>query len=219
MEEENKKLLEQVATLTAQIATITGERDSFKKEAEESKSTITKLGDDITKKDQLIEAKNRDLVGARKTYKKLTEMTQEEKDQLTDAEKELKERQEVLENQQKDFENRQNDLRVKEVTARRDAIINKMAGGKPEFIEKIKANWAKLNTSIVEKASTEEELKVLVGDAYNMLGSIKPEAVREVIGASGAGEAGGEGRQDFTTTPEGQSLAGALGIDLSAPKK
>lgn len=209
-EEEIKKMQEENAKLKADNATLATERDTLKNDN-------TKLTGDIVEKDKIIEQKTKDIVGARQQYKKLSDMTQAEKDQLSKAELELKQRQEELEAQTAEFQKKQIEENQKQVTARRDAVISKMAGGKPEIIAKMKENWSKIDKGITEKATTDDEIAKIATDAYNMLGSIKPAEVNKVVSGAGNGEAGDGTKQDFTDTPEGKALAGALNIDLTPP--
>ncbi len=209
----------QVATLTTQVTTVTGERDAATKERDTFKADNTKLGEDLKAKDVVIDQKNKDLVGARKQYKKLSDMTQEEKDALSAKEIELQERQEKLEADDAAWKQGQAAEAKKQVEARRDAIITKLAGGKADIIAKMKENFGKLNPDLVAKATTEAELTTLATDSYNMLGSIKPAAVAGAVAASGAGEAGSGGTADFSESADGKALAGALGLPTEDAKK
>lgn len=199
------------ATLTTQVETVTKERDA-------AVGDVTKLGADLKKKDEIIDQKNKDIVGARKEYKKLSEMSQEEKDKLSAAELQLQERQEKLEKDQADFQAQQLEATKKETDSRRTGIFNKLVGSKPELVKKMEENWGKLDKGLTEKATTPEEIEKLAGDAFNMLGAIKPDAVRAAVSTGGNGEAGNGAATDFSETAEGKALASALGVNIEPPK-
>jgi SMC interacting uncharacterized protein involved in chromosome segregation len=187
MEEELKKLQEQIATLQKTVA----------------------------EKDVLIAQKNQDLVGQRKQYKKLADMTQEEKDALSQKEIELQERQEVLDEQLRQFETKQTELLQKEVGSRKDAALRRIVGDNKEYAEKIRANFDKIKDS--DKAITDDEVSALMNTAVNMLGDERPSPVSEALNSYGdapsSAKAGG-----FADTPEGQQLAAQMGI-APAPRQ
>lgn len=215
-------LTKQVASLTAQVQTVTAERDQARKD-------VTKLGDDIKKKDALIEQKNQDIIGIRKASglerKKLAEMTEAEKAALSEKEIELQRRQEEMEADQlkrdeemKKWREEQAAEAKKQLDAKRAGIFTKLAGKNPDILKKLEENWGKLNKELTDKATTEEEITSLANDAYNMLGSIKPEAVRQAVQQSGAGEAGdGQGNAEDQAMVKG--LSEQLGVPIDAPKK
>jgi chromosome segregation ATPase len=215
-----QELTNQVATLTAQVQTVSAERD-------QARGDVTKLGEDIKKKDVLIEQKNQDIIGIRKAAglekKKLAEMTEAEKAALSEKEIELQQRQEQLEADQAKRDEEQKTWREqvaaenkKQVDARRTSVFGKMAGKNPEILKKLEENWSKLDKELTNKATTEEEISTLAQDAYNMLGSIKPEAVRQVVQKSGAGEAGEDaGNAEDAAVVKG--LSEALGVPIDAP--
>lgn len=188
----------------------------IQKMKDEHEAKVTELEKLVAEKDVLISQKNDDLVGQRKHYKKLADMTQEDKDSLSQKELELQERQEAMEAEQEKFQNEQLEVQGREVKARLDAAIKKHVGDNDEFATKLRANFELIKDS--ENAVTEEEVSGLMSTAYNMLGEEKPSPVDATIGTSG-GAPGDSSTGGFADTPEGQGLAGTLGLTTpEAPK-
>lgn len=216
----------EISDLKAQVETLTKERDTAKTEAatvtterDSLKADNTKLGQDIKDKDGVIDQKNRDIVGLRKEGKKLKDMTEAEKAELTKTELELKQKSEELADRQAKFEGDQLAEQKKQVEARQTAIFSKMVGGKPELLAKLKENWGKLDATLTSKATTEEEISKLAGDAYNMLGTLKPNPVVDAIVKGGNGGTPDGTQPNFAETPDGQALASNLGINVGQNAK
>lgn len=176
--------------------------------------TVAERDKTIAEKDAVIDQKNQDIVGARKEYKKLKELTDEERQNLSQKEIELHEAALDLQRRQEDFEKLQTDARQKEVDERRTNAIAKIAGKDAELAKKIEDNFK----SIVghDKAQTEAEISQFVEKAFNMTGQARPDPVREAM--NGEGDAPGTGGGDnFAETSQGKELAGMLGLNQEAP--
>lgn len=175
-----------------------------------------KLGEDLTKKDELIRQKTQDIVGVRReAQKKLSEMSKEDLDKMTEKEKELQARQEAIEAQTAEFEAKQKEAQQKEISYRRSEAIRKIAGKDVELAKKIEANFGRIKDS--EVAQTPDEIERIASEAFNMTGASRPQsAMQTVMNNVGSGDAapGGEGKT-FADTPEGQSLAQALNLPTS----
>lgn len=198
-EEEIKELQDKATELEKQVA-----------EAEKSKADYEKT---IAEKDALIKQKTEDVVGARKKFKKLEEMSEEEKEAMTEKEIELQQRQEELDARQAKAEEAQKETLQKEINARRANAIKAYAGEDEELAQKIEANFGRISDS--KGAQTEDEIRAVVQDAYNMLGTPAPsDAVSGAFTQGGDGRAGDTSNKgDFSETPKGKDLAGSLGLN------
>lgn len=202
-EEEIKELQDKSAELEKQIKEA---EEAGAKQKEEYEKTIAE-------KDELIKQKTEDVVGARKKFKRLEEMSEEEKEAMTEKELELQERQEALDARQAASEKAMKETQQREVDARRANAIKRIAGDDEELQAKIEANYGRITDA--SKAQTEEEIRSIAQDAYNMLGT--PASSNPVEGAFGDGGYGDAGdvvkKQDFSETPKGKSLADSLGLN------
>lgn len=165
----------------------------------------------IADKDRVIAQKTDDVVGARREYKKLADMTEAEKSAMSEKEIELQERQEAHEARVAAFEVQQAESLKKEVDARKDRVIARMAGKDPELAQKIRDNYDRIVDS--SKAQTEEEVGKVVQEAFNMTGAPQPDPMRAAIQGSGVGEAGADSSGDsFADTTAGKELSSAMGL-------
>lgn len=166
----------------------------------------------IKEKDGIITQKNDDIVKQRQGYhKKLSELSEAEKAQMSEKEIELQQRNEELAERQEKFENDQKEFLAKEVGSRKDKLATRLAGKNPELKQKILDNMSRLNG--IDAAQTEEELTVFAKDAYNMLGVPSANPVEEILGGGGEGRAPGQKEENgFAESEQGKSLANALGL-------
>jgi len=202
MDELQKKvdaLTKELETAKAQSLVATKERDDLKTSAE-------KLAKDLKKKDEIIEQKNKDLVGQRQQYKKLSERPKEELDGMSDAEKESIKRQEEHDAKMAQLEKENKEFRDKEVTSRRESVIKRIVGNNPDIRKKFDEKLALINPELLNKAQTEDELAPLISDAYGMLGIAKPNPLTAAMGGQGNAPAEGQQSQNFADTPEGQAM-------------
>lgn len=177
---------------------------------EELREENERLKADLVEKDKLIALKNQDIVGTRQKYKKLADMTEDERMSLTETEVELKRRAEELEKKQSDFEKSQKEFAQKEITTRRENAIKKLVGSNAEIAEKVKANFARIKDA--EGAQTEEEITRLATEAFNMLGDDRPKPIDSVIADQGL--MASEGIMNSEATPAVKDLASKMGITI-----
>lgn len=187
---------------------------------EKTAGDLTTAQATIAEKDGIIATKNADLINARKAhekeYKKLADMSEAEKANLSDKEKELLERQEKLESDQREFATKQAESLKKEVDARRARAFEKIVGTKdPELRKKLEDSFGKIVDS--DKAQTDEEIAAVALSAFNMLGVPRPEGVRNAINESGGGSAGGAVEGDFAETTGGKGLLSAMNLPTEVP--
>lgn len=183
---------------------------------EELEAKVTELTETVAEKDKLIEQKNADIVGARRQYKKLADMTEEEKQQLSEKELELQQRMEEHEERVSKFEKEQAEQATKEREARRDAAISKIVGENKELGDRVRNNYDRIKDS--GDASTVEEIAKVADEAFNMLGEERPNPIDAVVGGQGGGEApGGSGNSGFADSDRGKGLSEALGLPQQNP--
>lgn len=198
-EEEKKKMKDLEDSLAAE-----------KKAREDAETAHAK---EIEKKDALIEQKTRDIVGARKEYKKLSDMTEEEKKGMSAKEMELQKRQEEHEAEVAQFKKDQSERDQKEIEARRERAITKIAGKDPELQGKVKGAFSKIVDH--DKAQTDEEIEAIATSAFNMLGIPKSDPVRDVMNGGGGGAPDGNGGgSNFADQKAGKDLSAAMGLPV-----
>jgi len=206
MNEEEYKA--KIVELEGKITTLTKENEDYKagstefdKQIKEKEETIAKLKED---------AKNQGL-----NFKKLRDMTEAEKELLTEKEKELMERQEAQEEALKKFQDDQTNFTKKQKDALIDTLAMKKAGGNKELADKIKITLNKING--IDNLTTEAELMPEIEFAFNGLGiQTKTDPLNEAHNTGGGtGEYTPDG--SYAETTEGKSLAGALGLSQAQP--
>lgn len=198
MEEELKKTQDE---LEAERAERAAEKEDFEKK--------------LAEKDALIEQKTNDVVNARRKYKKLSDMTEEEREAMTEKELELQERQEKVEEEAARIQKEANERIEREVGARRAAAIKKLAGNDEELAKKISDNYGRITDA--KNAQTEDEIAQIANDAYNMLGTPSRDGVTGAIASGGSGNPGDGGdRTDFSDTEAGKQLASAMNLNQAS---
>lgn len=224
-DQEIADLKAKLGTATAQVSELTEASKKATADAKKATDDLRNAQKTIADKDAIIETKNKDIVGARKTYKKLSEMTQKERDDLSAQDLEAKERAEKLEadqaelaKKQADFEKSQNEATQKDKDARTERLIRKQVGNDQKYIDLVKANISRLSDS--GKALTDEEIAKVVETGVNMLGSDRPDPIRGAIGGGdGEADAGGRPTGGFSDTDAGKGLAAALGLgEIKTPQ-
>jgi len=190
------------------------------KENAEFKDSNTKLGEDIKERDDSILDLKKNAKERGEQFKKLKDMSEAEKELLSEKELEIMKRTELLEEDRvKDREDRAvYDKKIKDGTI--NNLATKLAKGNADLAEQIKINLKKLSPELLDKAQTEEELTPYVTDAFNMTGAGSgPEALRTAHNTDGS-PARLEGTADFSDSKEGKDLAGAMNLEQSkeAPK-
>lgn len=181
----------------------------------ELEGQVATLTQTVKDKDLIITQKNQDIVGVRKKYKKLDEMSDEEKANLTPeqiAEKEAMD--EIVTNQEKLAEETAS-TQAKELLERRTQIARKMVGDNQEAIDKVLKNFDLIKGA--ELATTETEIAPFMTTALNMLGSDRPDPVRSAMNAGG-GDAPSMAPGQFADSQQGAELATMMGLPTEAPK-
>jgi hypothetical protein len=191
--------------------------DPKDKEIADLKAKVTELEGTIQQKDILIEQKNQDIVGARRETQKLKELTETEKEAMTAREIELHNAALTLQADQEKFQSEQKEVQKRQVKETKQRLIAKLAGKNPEIAKKVAENLSKING--VDNAITESELAPFITDAYNMLGTLKPATVNNVLtdGSGDAPDSTTQTPENFAEQPEGVALAGALGLAIGKP--
>ncbi len=188
---------------------------AYKAKIAELEGQVATLTQTVKDKDVIIAQKTADVVGARKKYKLLSEMSDEEKANLTPEQIADKEAQdEIVINQEKLAEQAALD-RAKEVTERRTQIARRLVGDNQEAIDKVLKNFDLIKGA--DLATTESEIAPFMNTALNMLGSDRPEPVRSAINGGG-GEAPTIEPGQFADSKQGMDMAAMMGLPTEAPK-
>jgi hypothetical protein len=204
--EEKKKM----ADLEAKVATLAKENEDFK-------TSNTKLGEDIKERDTKITELKTQAGERAEQFKKFKDMTDAEKDLLTEKEKELLLRQEKLEEDQAKFQQETAERNAKDRSERIEALAEKFAKGDKDLKEQIKINLGKLNPELVGKAVSDVELTPFIQDALNLTGAgANPDPLRDAHNHEGAG-APVSPVEGFGATKEGKDLSGAMGLSQATP--
>lgn len=203
MTDEEKKKMKELEDANKKLA------DDLKKATD----SVTKLTETVKEKDLIIDQKNTDIISTRKSYKKLEDMTKEEKDQLSQAEKELMERTEAHEAEVARFQKEQQERQQKEVAERRSNAIKKLVGENPDLAKKVAENFERING--FDKAITESEIAKIAGDAFNLLGDEKPAPVADAMNNNG--DAPGDSNKGGTSDERIKQIATEMGLPAEAP--
>lgn len=191
MQDENVALKQQVNDLgveKAKLVTDIGERDA----------SITELKKNAQERGE--------------QFKRFKDMTDAEKELLSEKEQELLQRQDQLElDRAKDIEDRKAyDKKIKDGTIQN--LATRLAKGDKDLTEQIKINLGKLSPELLEKAQTEEELTPYVQDAFNMTGvHNSTDPLRDANNTDGY-PAKVDGQTDYSTSQEGADLGKAMGL-------
>jgi len=142
-------------------------------------------------------------------FKKLRDMTAEEKELLTEKEKELMARQEQFEEKLAEQATREAEFRTKQ----REELITKkameLARGDQKIANEIKVHLSKFKD--VENANLESELTPFFEMASKMVDIPKADPLNSAHNQGGIG-ATIETDTNFADTTEGKSLANAMGL-------
>ncbi len=172
----------------------------------------------VVEQDGIITQKNKDIVGVRKKYQPLAEMTEEERNNMSAEDIKRKEEQDIIFEQGETTRKQQEEDRAKTIAERKREAAIKLVGTDEALIAKTIANFDKIKDA--DAAFTEGEVKTFMETAANMLGSERPDPVRSAVN-QGGGEfpVSGDGKPEgsgFTDTPQGQEMARSLGLASSA---
>lgn len=176
---------------------------------------IAALRAQLAEKDGIIAQKNQDLIGMRKQYegkfRSLSEMTEEEKAKLSDAELELKRQTEALQLQQEEMQREQAQFRQQQRESHVNEAIRRLVGNDEKAAEKIKFNLDRIKGA--DEAVTAEDVSKYVNDAFFLLGDERPDPVRAAANFGGGDAPGAGDTKGFAETPAGQELGNLLNLN------
>lgn len=136
-------------------------------------------------------------------FKRLRDMTEEEKERLTDVEQDLKRKQEALEDDQKAFKSTTLN------TWKSDAL-DRASGGNAELRKQIESAYDDFKGDAEDRSAIAER----VAKAARLVQA--PPSLNPVTAAVGAtGDAPTGTKKAFSETDEGKSLATSLGLGIS----
>jgi len=184
-----------------ELEEISSRSEERKKQREEAKQALAEAQSNLeSTTEKLSKLENKDF-----NFKKLREMSKEEKEKLTTTEMELKQKQEELEENQKSFTKNLTDSQKNEALA-------VLVGDDEKIRKKVLLNYDR----IVGDAKTKDEVFAKMRDAYNMLGASvqSPNPVYQALGASGG--APSASKQSAKVDSE---LARSLGVSSEDIKK
>lgn len=141
-------------------------------------------------------------------FKKLRDMSKEEKELLSEKELELLKRQEEVETQALSIKEQQDKFFQDQRASVLKNLVNKHARGDEELAKKIEFNLSKIKDS--ELAMNEESLTPIVKDAFNMLGGEVTDAVRMAHNERGGTQDYKAPENGFADTQHGKDLSTAL---------
>ncbi len=129
--------------------------DEANKIAEDKSKTFQ---EELSKtKEQLSKLENKDF-----NFKKLRDMTKEEREGINAKEMELLKRQEAIEEQQANFTKQQKETREKELGSYKEEYLDKFAGGDEEMKKKVLFHFNRL----ADEAITRSDIEKKMGDAW-----------------------------------------------------
>lgn len=211
-EEEIKKMQEENAKLKK-------DNENLVKENGEFKTTNTELDKTNKSKDETIAVMKKNAQEQGANFKKFRDMSEAEKDLLSEKEKEILQRQEKLEEDRaKDLADRaEHDKRIRTQTI--DNLATKMAKGNKDLIDQIKINLGKLNPELLNAAITEQDLTPLVDSAFKMTGTqTTVDPLRKAHNTEGE-PAPIDSNADYSKTKEGTDLGKAMGLNFAKPEE
>ena len=186
--------------------------EALEKENAELKTSNEGFIADLSGRDTKISNLEKNAQERGQQFKLFKDMSDAEKDLMSEKEQELAQRQDALESERaKDLvERAEYNTKMKEATI--NNIATRIAKGDKDLMSQIKINLGKLNPELLDKATTEEELAPYVQDAFGMTGaSAGADPLRQAINADGL-PARVEGEKDHADTKDGQDLGKALNL-------
>jgi DNA repair exonuclease SbcCD ATPase subunit len=194
-----------------EIAELKKKVDSLTGEVQTLTEKVTLSQEQIKEKDRVINEKNADLVGLRNQNRRIKELSEEEKAQLSDEQIKSHEQLLLLQQQMDEKDKEIQTYKSLEIESRRDSIIKRLANGDATLAEKIKFNFDRVKGS--EEAHTEQDIEKIATDARNMLGTIAPAAPLAFDNNGGDGITGDDNKENsFADTEQGKALSDVLGI-------
>lgn len=130
-------------------------------------------------------------------FKKLRDMTEDEKSRLSDFERELLERQENIEKQQEAFEAEQKAFRQTERNATIDRYVKKLANGDEAFAKELTDTFNKYHGEVIG----EDAIKEKILESYTVVKkAVVPDNLRQAFSSGGNGQ-----EPNINPNGEGQS--------------
>ena len=188
-------------TALAKITTLEAEKTALA-------TTNAELTTQVAEKDGKILTLEDNAKKQGENFKKLRDMSKEEKELLSEKELELLKRQEEVENQALTVKQQQDQFFKDQRGAVLKNLVEKYAKGDVELAKKIEFNLAKIKDS--DLAMNEEALTPLVKDSFNMLGAEVTNAVLDAHNQRGAGADYKAPEGGFADTQHGKDLSTAL---------
>lgn len=195
-----------------EIKAMQAENVALKAQVAEKETANTQLVADLADRDTQIGKLKEHTKTQAENFKKLRDMSQEEKDMYTDKEIELMRRTEEVEERAVQIEKQAAEDKQKTKDAIIDNLATKYAKGDKELASQIKINLGKLNPELINPAMTEAELTPHVESAFNMLGiQQSPDALREANNHTGVHVETGKA-DNFADSSAGKDLANNMGL-------
>jgi len=195
MKKDPEKLVEALNSTTEKLKTTSAEKTDL----------ATKLAK--SEEDRKFQGQN---------FKKFRDMTEAEKELLTEKEKEIAQRQDLLEEEREKDKKERLEWENKQITNIKGRIFRDLARGDEKLIEKIEYHYNRLADA--KDAKDEEAIEKLAIDAFNLLGSERPDPIRRAISSRGSAGDPKKGDKSFAETDEGKALGGMLGLNTPAAK-
>lgn len=198
--DEIEKLKEQMATMQKQLEEATAKAATLEETNKKLNIDLTDAREHNTRKGQ--------------EFKKLRDLTDKEKADMSQWELNLLKKQEEMEEQQIKFQEEQKTYRETQHKEKLDKLINEHAKGNKELADKIRVNFdTKLGAF---KTETDEQLATKVKDALGLVKNESPDLVTAAVNSAGNPDEQGSGNR-FSDSQEGKDLAGALGLGFAKP--
>jgi len=144
-------------------------------------------------------------------FKKLRDMTKEEKELYSEKELELKAQQDAILEQQEALQKEQQDFVAKQRESIIDGLVNTYAKGDKEIAAQIRIQLGEFKN--VESLSTITEITPFIEKSVKALGiESKPDPLT-VANNTGGRPADVKNEKDYADTEQGKQLMGALGFD------
>lgn len=195
-----------------EIKKIQEENVALKQQVNDLEVEKTQLVTDLAEKDTKITTLEENARERGMQFKRYKEMTDAQKELLSEQEKELLQRQDLLEEEREKDRQERAEFNKKQKTATITNIANRLAKGDKDLVEQIKINLNKLSPELLDKAQTEDEIAPYVNDAFNMTGiSTVADPLSTAINADGI-PAKNPGEKDFSETTEGKQFGSMLGL-------
>lgn len=181
------------------------------KEQEAEKATLLTT---IQEKDAKITEQEAHIAKQGENFKRLRDMTQEERESYTEKELDLMKRQEALLADQEQIKKEQADFLAKQKENTVNALVNKYARNDPELAKKIRFNAESIKD--FDTASDETAIAPIIEKAVFMLGDARPDPLRTAHNTGG--QPAPEGTSNFADTEAGKAIAQNLNLEIAKPE-